>query len=134
MGTKVRTAPTIAGVARRQHGNVTRSQLLNAGLTEKQIKARVANGTLIQVYRGVYRAGHAAPSVEAAYMAAVLACGDDAALVDRAAAHLLGLTKGKAPPPEVVARGEKRVRGLRTRRCRNLHRTELTRWRGIPVT
>jgi hypothetical protein len=40
--------------------------------------------------------------VEAHYLAAVKACGAGALLSGRAAAHLLGLLKGQAPPPEVT--------------------------------
>jgi hypothetical protein len=135
MGGKSRTAPTpVARIAARQHGNITRRQLLHRGLSARVIERRVEGGTLIGVHRGVYRVGHAAPSVEADYMAAVLACGDDAALRGRAAAHLLGIVKGKAPAAEVVTSRERRVRGVYTLRCRSLHRSELTRWRGIPVT
>jgi hypothetical protein len=121
----------IARIAGRNHGVVTRRQLLAAGVTRSEIEHRVRIGALIAVYRGVYRAGHSAPGIEADYMAAVLACGDGAALVDRAAAHLLGLTKGKAPPAAVIA---PRKRRLAFARRGTLHRSELTRWRGIPVT
>jgi hypothetical protein len=125
------TDEKIARIARRQHGNVTRVQLLSAGLTRHQITGRVASGALIPTYPGVYRAGHAAPSVEADYMAAVLACGDGAALRGRAAAHLLGVLRGKAPPPEVLAPTKRRVACARRG---TVYGSELTRWRGIPVT
>ena len=131
---QVRTAEKlIALVARRQHGTVTHAELLRAGLSRHEIAHRVAVGALFRVHRGVYRAGHSAPNVLADYMAAVLACGDGAALSGFAAAHLLGIVREKAPP-EVLARGERRVRGVRTHRCRDLDRRDLTRWRGIPVT
>ncbi len=58
------------------------------------------------------------------------ACGDGALLSGRAAAHLLGILKGEAPAPEVTARTERRVRGVKTRQG---HR-QGTVWRGIPVT
>ena len=64
-------------------------------------------------------------------MAAVLACGDGALLAGRAAAYLLGVVKGKPPPPEVVAPGKRRVPGVRTWRT---SRQDATIWRGIPVT
>src|SRR4051812_47155180 len=127
MGGKSRTS--LARIANRQHGNITRKQLLRIDFTAREVERRVESGQLIPKHRGVYRVGHAAPSVEADYIAAVLAGGDGAALCGRAAAHLLGLVRGKAPP-EVVARGERWVTGVRTRRCRNLHRREVTRWRG----
>lgn len=66
-------------------------------------------------------------------MAAVLACGKGAVLSGRAAAHLLGLIKGEAPPPEVTVPSKRRVKGLKTRRSR-VHRGEATTWKGIPVT
>ena len=75
--------------------------------------------------------GHRAWSVEARYMAAVKACGDGAVLSGLAAAHLLGLLKGPAPPPEVTAPGLRRVKGVKTRRSRQIEATE---WKGIPVT
>jgi very-short-patch-repair endonuclease len=132
MPPKSRTAERIlAGIARRQHGVVTRTQLLDAGISSDEIKWRVRKGALLPVHRGVYRVGHRAPSIEARYMAAVLACGDGALLCGLAAAHLWGLIKGSAPPAEVIAPGERRVKGVKTRRTRK----ELggTKCRGIPI-
>ena len=122
---------TLATIAGKRHGVVTRTQLLRAGITERQIDARLTAGSLIRVHRGVYRVGHIAPSTEALYMAAVLACGPGALLCGRAAGHLLGILKGRPPAPEVATRGKRRVKGLRTRRSRLRGRTL---WRGIPVT
>src|ERR671932_104568 len=108
----------IAQFASRQHGVVTRAQLLGAGITVDEIRGRVRTGALLRVHRGVYRAGHRAPSVEADYLAAVLACGDDARLSGRAAAHLFGLLKGRAPAPEATAPVKRRVTGVRVHRGR----------------
>jgi hypothetical protein len=80
----------IAELASRAHGLVTRGQLLAAGVSSGQIEVRLAFGALIAVYRGVYRVGHAAPNVEAHYLAAVLACGEGALLAGVPAAHLRG--------------------------------------------
>lgn len=130
MGPQVGTVERkVAALARRSHGVVTRRELLRAGITAKQIKRRLHSGALIAVFRGVYRVGHEAPSLEAEYLAAVRACGEDALLGGRAAAHLLGLLKGPAPPPEVIAPKERSVDGLRVREGRRAG----TRWRGIPV-
>ena len=120
-------------MAKRSHGVVTRAQLLDSGISPAQIDDRLANGSLLREHRGVYRVGHRAPSTEARYMAAVRACGPDANLSGLAAAYLLGLLKGKAPKPEVTARGKRCIPGVRTRRGR-LGRDETTIWRGIPVT
>ena len=85
------------------------------------------------VHRGVYRVGHRAPSVEARYLAAVLACGDGAVLSGEAAGYLWGLIKGSAPPPEVTTPKDRKVKGIRTRRARR-GEIEATTWRGIPIT
>ena len=126
-----RTLARIAGVS---HGVVTRAQVVRAGVTAEEIKQRVRRGTLLRVHRGVYRVGHSAPSLEARYLAAVWACGDGAVLSGRAAAHLLGLVRGGAPPPEVTAPRERRVRGVRTRRSIRVHPGDAMTWRAIPVT
>jgi Transcriptional regulator, AbiEi antitoxin len=130
-----RTAEQIlARIATGQHGVVTRKQLLDAGVSSSAIDRRVSKGTLIVEYRGIFRVGHAAPSREANYMAAVLASGAHGLLCDAAAGHLWGLVKGVAPAPSVVAPTERRVPGLRTRRCRGLTRADATVRLGIPVT
>jgi Transcriptional regulator, AbiEi antitoxin len=135
MAGKVRTVErVIARLASRSHGVVTRRQLLAAGITGHEIDQRLATGVLLREYRGVYRVGHRAPSVEARYLAAVLACGEGALLTGRAAAHLWGLTKGAAPPPEVLARTERRLKGVTTRRARRTDLHAGTTHRGIPIT
>jgi very-short-patch-repair endonuclease len=121
-------------MAARSHGVVTRRQLLAAGISADEIKHRVGNGVLLRVHRGVYRVGHRAPSLEARYLGAVLACGEGAALSGRAAAYLWGLVRGPAPDPEVTAHGGRRVKGVTTRRCRRIEPSERTVWRAIPVT
>jgi len=123
----------IGGLASRQHGVVTRAQLLRAGVTTHQIQHRLDRGALLRVYRGVYRVGHRAPSVEAHYLAAVLACGDEARLSGRAAAHLLGRLKGPPLAPEVTTPVKRRVAGVKVRRGR-LAGPERATHRGIPVT
>jgi very-short-patch-repair endonuclease len=70
--------------------------------------------------------------LEARYLAAVRACGDQALLSGRSAAYLLGLLKGSPPPPEVTALIERRVPGVKTQRTRCF--ADATTWRGIPVT
>lgn len=133
MHQKVSTALGIlARFGRRPHGIVTRKQLLAAGLSPDQVRRLLSEGLLNREYRGVYRLGP--PSPEARYLAAVRACGDGAILSGRAAAHLLGLTKGQPPPPEVTAPAERRVPGLKTRRPRRLDPPDATTCSGIPVT
>jgi Transcriptional regulator, AbiEi antitoxin len=123
----------VARLASRSHGVVTREQLLAAGLSRHEIAERLAIGALLPEYRGVYRVGHRAASIEARYLAAVLACGDGTLLGGPAAAHLWGIVKGAAPPPEVIARTERRLRGVTTHRLRSKDVAGTTH-RGIPIT
>ena len=51
-----------------------------------------------------------------------------------AAAWLWGLVKGWAPPPEVSAPTERRIKGVKVRRVRRLGKGDGTVRRGIPVT
>src|SRR3954452_1027933 len=132
---KLSTPEEIASeIASGQHGNVTRAQLLGAGISGSAIDRRLIRGHLIPRHRGVYRVGHEAPSTEATYMAAVLAAGDGALLAGRAALHLMRLLKGAAPPPEVVAVRGRRIKGVRVTRTRAIDRREATEWHGIPIT
>ena len=48
----------LARMATRAHGVVTRTDLLEAGVTPEQIKSRLRKGSLIAEHRGVYRVGH----------------------------------------------------------------------------
>jgi hypothetical protein len=121
----------LAEMGSRSHGVVTRVQLLAAGITSDEIRHRLSLGALLRVHRGVYRVGHRARSVEATFLAAVWACGDDAVLSGRAAAHLWRLIKGSAPPPEVTAPKLRRVKGVTVKRGRSV---EATTHRGIPIT
>jgi hypothetical protein len=124
----------LARLAGRSKGLVTREELFRAGLTRGQIDWRVQSGLLIPQYDGVYRVGHAAPSVECSYLAAVKACGERALLCGRAAAHHFGLIKGSPPPPEVLVVGKRKLPGVRVRRTRRIDRRGATEWQGIPST
>jgi hypothetical protein len=105
-------------LATAEHGVVARRALLAAGISADQIDDRIEKGLLIVEFRGVYRVGHRAPSLEARYMAAVRACGDGAVLFRRAGGHLFGLLRGKAPTPEVLTPTERRIEGVETKRSR----------------
>jgi hypothetical protein len=123
----------VARIASRQHGVVTRPELLAAGMSASGIRRRVAKGVLLTEHRGVYRVGHRAPSVKAQYLAAVRACGEHAVLSGRAAGYLHRILKGPPPPPGVAAPVRRQVRGAVTRRSR-INRSEVTTIKGIPVT
>jgi Transcriptional regulator, AbiEi antitoxin len=121
MGVQNRTVDqVIARIASRSHGIATRAELFAAGISSKQIEIRLQRGSLIAVFPGVYRVGHAAPNRDAHYLAAVRACGSQAALYGPASAHLLVLIKGDAPMPYVMSPTERRIRGIRTKRVRTI--------------
>src|SRR5688572_26425164 len=88
-----RNAPSdraILAIAARQHGIVTTAQFLDAGVGRRSIARRVARGWLVPLYRGVYQAGPVAARF-GAEMAAVLACGNGAALSHQSAAAIWGI-------------------------------------------
>ena len=112
------------------YGVATRRELLDAGVSAKQIEHRLRKGSLIRVYPGISRVGHRARSLEASYLGAMKACGKGALNSGRAAAYLHGLIKGSPPAPEVTAPVTRRLRGVITHRGR----LSGTAVRGIPVT
>jgi hypothetical protein len=113
---------------------ITAKQLLEAGLTRQGIQRRVSNGLLHRVYRGVYRVGHRPPSTEASYLAAVLACGEEAALSGYPAAFVHGLLRGVPPAPEISTTADRRPKGVIVHRLRHLDRLDVSVFRGIPIT
>jgi hypothetical protein len=127
---------TTARIARTRHGRVSRGQLLAEGVEAEQIKRWIRDGRLRPVHRGIYAVGHTAPSVEATYMAAVLAAGHGAALSHYADAHLLQLLPGDPPPPEVtVPTTAHRTRpGIVIHRVRQLPPQDLATLHGIRIT
>ena len=120
----------VAAIAGRQHGTVTRRQLLAAGASASQIDRMLTRSYLISVHRGVYRVGHEAPSQLATYMAAVLACGEGAALSGRAAGHLHSVLRNAPSRPEVTTLAKRTVPGVAMKRGS----APTTTVQGIPVT
>jgi very-short-patch-repair endonuclease len=98
----------VAWIAARQHGVVSRAQLLGAGLTRAGIEHRVAAGWVHRRHRGVYAVGHPGLTPRGAWMAATLACGADAALSHRSAAALWGLARDGVVPSVTVPGGRRR--------------------------
>jgi hypothetical protein len=82
-----------------QHGVVSRTQLLDLGMTPRQVQRRIRNGRLRPLHRGVYLVGPRISS-RAREMGAVLACGEGAVLSHRSAAVLWGLLPPLAQPSE----------------------------------
>ena len=124
----------IAALARKQHGYITRRQLLALGLSERAIDHRIAIGQLIRVYAGVYAVGHVPVALEARSHAAVLACGDGAVLSFGSAAALWQYRRHWPRHFEVTAKCDHRRQGIRVHRTQTLTWRDVTRHRGVPVT
>jgi very-short-patch-repair endonuclease len=91
-------------LARRQHGVLTRSDLLALGFTKIGVEHRVATGRLHPIARGVYAVGRAELSPHGRWMAATLACGEGAALSHRSAAELWGIGREEGKRIDVTIR------------------------------
>ena len=121
-------------LASRQHGRVARRQLLALGLGPKAIHYRLTRSRLHAEYRGVYALGHAAPSREGRWMAAVLAGGPGAVLSHRSAGALWLIRPTGASKIDVTTpRGQHPRPGIRFHRS-SLPEDEVTKEAGIPVT
>ena len=119
----------------RQHGVVSRAQLLVLGWTGDQVDARVKNGRLHRLFRGVYAVGRPQVGQKGWWMAAVLASGEGAALSHWDAAGLYEIVERVRRPIDVsIPLGARRSqRGIALHR-RQLLPGEITEHRGIPVT
>ena len=90
----------VLALARRQHGVVTRAQLVRAGLGTKAIGHRLSTGRLVARHRGVFTLGPGPQTDLARWVAAVWACGDEAALSHASAVAQAGM--GDEEDPGVV--------------------------------
>jgi predicted transcriptional regulator of viral defense system len=125
----------IAALAARQHGHITRAQLIALGVGQGAVKHRVRLGRLIRVYAGVYAVGHRPTNPVDRAAAAVLACGRGAVLSHGSAASLWGLNSSWEVPYEVTVADGRRARpGITTHRVRTLERSEVRTHLGIRVT
>lgn len=89
---------------------------------------------LYRIHRRVYAVGHRVLSTRARYLAAVLACGPDAALSHRAAGDWLALRRHNGRIDVTVPRSRGRHPGLVIHHSRTLATQDLTEVDGIPVT
>lgn len=125
----------IAELAGRQHGRVAGRQLRALGLGRRAIQERTRNGRLHRVYRDVYAVGHVVETLRARWMAAVLACGDDAVLSHYDAGRLRGILRGGSGPIHVtVPRSRVGQAGMIVHRVRGLDPRDHGYLYRIPVT
>ena len=125
----------IAAVAGRQHGVITRQQLLAIGVTDGGIRSREAAGRLHRLHSGAFAVGLPPRRAHPYWLAAVLVCGTDASLSYAAAAALLRMRSSSASlidvtSPTGAGRGREGIRA---------HRAVVPCWQltivdGIPTT
>jgi Transcriptional regulator, AbiEi antitoxin len=116
-----------------RRGLIRVDTLRELGLTRQAIAARCRAHALVRVFHGVYFVGHAEHTAVARAEAAVLACGDRAALSHDSAAALYKLRKWPRVP-EISSAIQHRRPGIRSHRIRTLTLGDVTYRQGIRVT
>jgi very-short-patch-repair endonuclease len=138
MGVKKRTSRSARAwaTARAQHGVVTRRGLLGLGFSAKAIQHRLVTGRLHTVSPGIYAVGRRELTREGRWMAAVLGCGDLAALSHRSAGALWGIAAERRGTIDLSCRARRRCSrtGVRLHMRPALGAGEMTVRRRIPVT
>ncbi len=129
----------IALLATRQHGVVSRGQLVALGLSGRAIEHRLARGRLHLAHRGVYFVGHPVEAPLARETAALFACGDGAVLSHTSAATLWGIRRPDEDRSEInvtVTGGSRRRRriGLAIHVVAALEPSEVDVRHGLTVT
>jgi hypothetical protein len=101
------------------------------GLSHSALSKRVKRGALVRRYPGVYSRGNGELSREARWMAAVLACGEGAALDDLSAAALFECSRWREEKPHaIVPRRHRAIAGITIHHGRDFDVVERG---GIPV-
>jgi very-short-patch-repair endonuclease len=125
----------LAELASRQHGVVSRRQLVELGFGRQAILRRLQSRRLQRLHAGVYAVGHWALTPASRDLAAVLACGPSALLSHRAAGARHGLLRAGGGPIDVVApRGCKAKPGITVHRRRLIHPDDRDEVDRIPIT
>lgn len=126
----------VRAVAARQHGVVTRAQMLETGLSSAGVGRRLKAGRVRALHRGVYLLGPL-EAERARDMAAVLAGGSHAVLSHTSAAALWGIRGGSRDGPvhvSVPGSGRRGRPGIRFHRITALTDDERAVVDGIPIT
>src|SRR5690606_728863 len=123
----------VTELAARQHGLVTRAQLLECGVPPDAVYGDVRSGRLRPVHRGIYVYGPLTSPLMVP-MAAVLACGEGSFVSHRTAADLWEIFRYRDPRADVSTRRARGRPGIRIHRVRTLEPDEVTRLDGVPIT
>ncbi len=115
---------------------LTRRDLDRLGFSKMGIEHRVSTGRLHLISPGVYVVGRPELTPNGRWMAAVLACGDDAVLSHRSAAELWGIGREREGRIDVSIRRRSKIarRGVLVRARPTLPEVSVVRRFGIPVT
>lgn len=126
----------LARIAERQHGVLSRAQLITLGFDDHWIGRAVINGRLHRVHAGVYAVGHPRLTQRGRWMAAVLAGGEGALLSHFSAGLLWKILDRDVDLIHVLVAGAcaHRRPGLAMHRTRDLHSEHRHEIDGIPVT
>jgi very-short-patch-repair endonuclease len=123
----------LAELARRQHGVVSRRQLLELGHARATISGWEKDGKLHRLHRGVYAVGHEALSWEARLLAAVLA-NEPAVASHKTAAWIWGLLRTRPGTFHLVAPTRRHRKELVVVHFARLEPEDVRTVNGIPVT
>lgn len=124
----------VAELAGRQHGVISRNQLLALGVSDATTSRLLARGW-VRLHPGVYRAPASTPTFHQRVQAAQLALGAPSVATGATAAHLYGLR----PPPETLtllvdeAERAKPPAAVRLRRTRTLIPSDIAEVAGLQV-
>ncbi|MEO9152606.1 MAG: hypothetical protein ABI243_09425 [Lapillicoccus sp.] len=125
----------LAGLPALVHGQyavVAREQVLGLGMTARQVEWRLTSGAWVRLHRSVYLTQPGREDRLMRLSAAILACGDGAALSYRSAAMEHGLRRDPPELIQILIPGERRVAtpdGVRVRRCSEIvERTQERAW------
>jgi hypothetical protein len=123
---------------RRQYGVIGRRDALADGLSQAQIRRRVASGAWLECMPGVFRHAAHAVTPEQLIQAAVLSAGPPAVASHQAAAYLWGLLRwseaGSRAAVTVPAPAHPRRYGFDVHRVRDLDWGRVRVWKGIECT
>jgi very-short-patch-repair endonuclease len=123
----------LAELARRQHGVVSRRQLLELGHAPATVSGWEKDGKLHRLHRGVYAVGHEALSWEGRLLAAVLA-NEPAVASHKTAAWIWGLLRARPGTFHLTAPTRRHRKELVVVHFAPLEPEDVRTVKGIPVT
>jgi very-short-patch-repair endonuclease len=127
----------LAQLTEAQRGLVSRSQLTAAGVSAQQINVRLQRAQIRRVHRGVYTVNRGEEPVLFRETAALLACGDHAALSHLTAIRVWGLLALPGLDEvhvSMVGRWGRTRPGICIHHSKTLPRSQVGEVRGLPVT